>query len=143
MNFMDLTEIARNLLQSDGIVVHGVVRDLMDGELALIAVEDSNVEGMSMETRHKLREELDVNEVMLVKWDKNIKQFLRNAFTPVCVLDVVFEFDPVQKNEFAKVVVAEDDLGAAIGENAVRARLAAMLTGKDLEVVTECESWRK
>jgi len=79
---------------------------------------------------------LEVEEVALVAWHPDIKEFIRNAFAPIEVKQVSIQYDPLFEQEVAKVVISEDDLEEAD----FRSRTAAKLTQQDLELVLKDDS---
>jgi transcription antitermination factor NusA-like protein len=112
-------------------------------ELGLIAIRcsDDSVSPASLLDRcpglaEKLRAELEVEEIALVAWHPDIKEYIRNAFAPIEVKQVSIQYDPLFEQEVAKVVISEDDFEEAN----TRMRTAAMLTQQDLEFVLEDDS---
>lgn len=74
----------------------------------------------------------DQEKIDIVTFDDNIEQFIRNALSPAEVVRV--EVDEATKH--AKVFVAEDQQSVAIGRGGQNVRLAARLTGYELDIET-------
>jgi hypothetical protein len=60
---------------------------------------------------------------------------IRQAFAHVEIDKIVVENEPLTGSEIAKVFVRDDQLDAALADNGVHARRAAMETGIDVEVM--------
>lgn len=74
----------------------------------------------------------DQEKVDIVTYDENPEQFIRNALSPADVVRV--EIDEEAKR--AKVFVSEDQQSIAIGRGGQNVRLAARLTGYELDIET-------
>lgn len=74
----------------------------------------------------------DQEKIDIITFDGNIEQFIRNALSPAEVAKV--ELDEAAKR--AKVFVAEDQQSVAIGRGGQNVRLAARLTGYELDIET-------
>ncbi len=74
----------------------------------------------------------DQEKIDIVTFDENAEQFIRNALSPAEVARV--EIDEAAKR--AKVFVAEDQQSVAIGRGGQNVRLAARLTGYELDIET-------
>ncbi len=71
-------------------------------------------------------------KIDIVTYDENPEQFIRNALSPAEVVKV--EINEADKH--AKVFVAEDQQSIAIGRGGQNVRLAARLTGYELDIET-------
>jgi transcription termination/antitermination protein NusA len=74
----------------------------------------------------------DQEKIDIVTFDTNPEQFIRNALSPADVVRV--EVDEAAKR--AKVFVSEDQQSIAIGRGGQNVRLAARLTGYELDIET-------
>lgn len=74
----------------------------------------------------------DQEKIDIVTFDENPEQFIRNALSPAEVAKV--EINEADKH--AKVFVAEDQQSIAIGRGGQNVRLAARLTGYELDIET-------
>ena len=80
-------------------------------------------------------QELQGERVDIINWSPDPAQFLVRAMQPATVTKVVLDED---ENRI-EVVVPEDNLSLAIGRRGQNVRLASMLTGWDIDVMTEAE----
>ncbi len=74
----------------------------------------------------------DQEKIDIITFDANPEQFIRNALSPAEVVKV--EIDEAAKR--AKVFVSEDQQSVAIGRGGQNVRLAARLTGYELDIET-------
>lgn len=74
----------------------------------------------------------DQEKIDIITFDANSEQFIRNALSPAEVVKV--EIDEGAKR--AKVFVSEDQQSVAIGRGGQNVRLAARLTGYELDIET-------
>ena len=74
----------------------------------------------------------DQEKIDIITFDENIDTFIRNALSPAEVVKV--EIDKEAKR--AKVFVSEDQQSIAIGRGGQNVRLAARLTGYELDIET-------
>jgi len=78
-------------------------------------------------------DELKGEKIDIIKWDKNISNYISNALGPAKVLKVDIE----ESTKTARVTVAENQLSLAIGKEGQNARLAAKLTGWKIDIKSE------
>src|ERR1700675_4600710 len=126
----------------DGIVeVKAVARD--PGSRAKIAVisRDSSVDpvgacvGMRGSRVQAVVNELQGEKIDIIPWSPDIATFVVNALAPAEVAKVVLDEDAHR----IEVVVPDDQLSLAIGRRGQNVRLASMLTGWDIDLITEAE----
>jgi len=124
----------------DGLIeLKGAARD--PGVRAKIAVlaKDNRIDpigacvGMRGARVQAVSSELGGERVDIVLWDENPAQFVINAIAPAEVASIIIDDDAKSMD----VVVAEDQLSAAIGRNGQNIRLASMLTGWELNVISQ------
>lgn len=80
-------------------------------------------------------QELQGERVDIIEWSQNAAEFLVKAMQPAQVTKVVLDED----DNRIEVVVPEDNLSLAIGKRGQNVRLASILTGWDIDVMTEAE----
>jgi N utilization substance protein A len=80
-------------------------------------------------------EELGGEKIDIVRWNESSKIFIMNALKPAEVAEVALCFELGR----ATVVVKEDQLSLAIGRKGQNVRLAARLTGWDVDILTPTE----
>ena len=83
--------------------------------------------------------ELGGERVDIILWDENPAQFVINAMSPADVVSILVDED----TRTMDVAVVEEQLSQAIGRNGQNVRLASMLSGWELNVMTETEAEQK
>ncbi|MFQ5492993.1 MAG: transcription termination factor NusA [Candidatus Dojkabacteria bacterium] len=73
-------------------------------------------------------------KIDIILWDENISAFIANALSPAQVISVTLT-DEDEKE--AKVIVPDDQLSLAIGKEGQNVRLAAKLTGWNIDIEGE------
>ncbi len=123
------------------IEIKSVARD--PGSRAKIAVlsNDSSIDpvgacvGMRGSRVQAVVGELQGEKVDIIPWSGDPATFVVNALAPAEVAKVVMDED----NHRMDVVVPDDQLSLAIGRRGQNVRLASMLTGWDIDILTEKE----
>ena len=125
---------------SEGIVIlYSVARD--PGSRSKIAVysENEKVDAVGACIGEKgirinnISKELNGEKIDVVKYDKDLKEFIRNALSPAKDVDI-YIID--QKDRHAVAVAEGDNLSLAIGKNGQNVKLAARLTKCKIDVKT-------
>lgn len=80
--------------------------------------------------------ELEGEKVDIVKWDSDVKNYIKNAMHPVKIARI---FIPENEKDKAVVVVPESQLAMAIGRQGQNVRLISKLVGMKIDVMTEEE----
>ncbi len=80
-------------------------------------------------------DELGGEKIDIVRWNESSQILIQNALKPAEVQEVALCFELGK----ATVVVAEDQLSLAIGKRGQNVRLAARLTGWDVDILTPTE----
>src|SRR4249919_1711763 len=132
----EVPEIYDNIVE-----VKAVARD--PGSRAKIAVisRDSSVDpvgacvGMRGSRVQAVVNELQGEKIDIIPWSPDIATFVVNALAPAEVAKVVLDED----KERIEVVVPDDQLSLAIGRRGQNVRLASMLTGWQIDILTEQE----
>lgn len=126
----------------DGVIeIKAVARD--PGSRAKIAVysRDSNIDpvgacvGMRGSRVQAVVGELQGEKIDIVPWSNDTPTFTVNALAPAEVSKVVLD----EEKKRMEVVVPEEQLSLAIGRRGQNVRLASMLTGWDIDILTEAE----
>lgn len=126
----------------DGIIeIKAVARD--PGSRAKIAVisRDSSIDpvgacvGMRGSRVQAVVQELMGEKIDIVPWSQDIGTFVVNALQPAEVSRVVLD----EEKKRMDVAVPEDQLSLAIGRRGQNVRLASILTGWDIDILTEAE----
>jgi N utilization substance protein A len=81
-------------------------------------------------------QELQGEKIDIIPWSPDPATFIVNALAPAEVSKVVMDEDASHRIE---VVVPDDQLSLAIGRRGQNVRLASMLTGWDIDIMTESE----
>ncbi|MDE1148972.1 MAG: transcription termination factor NusA [Azospirillaceae bacterium] len=126
----------------DGIIeIKAVARD--PGSRAKIAVisNDSAIDpvgacvGMRGSRVQAVVGELQGEKIDIIPWSRDPATFVVNALAPAEVAKVVLD----EETKRIEVVVPDDQLSLAIGRRGQNVRLASMLTGWDIDIMTEQE----
>jgi len=126
----------------DGIIeIKAVARD--PGSRAKIAVlsHDSSIDpvgacvGMRGSRVQAVVGELQGEKIDIIPWNRDPATFVVNALAPAEVAKVVLD----EEGGRIEVVVPDDQLSLAIGRRGQNVRLASMLTGWDIDIMTENE----
>ncbi|PZO85058.1 MAG: transcription termination/antitermination protein NusA [Micavibrio aeruginosavorus] len=126
----------------DGVIeIKAVARD--PGSRAKIAVysRDSSIDpvgacvGMRGSRVQAVVGELQGEKIDIVPWSQDIASFIVNALQPAAVAKVVLDEDKKRMD----CVVPEEQLSLAIGRRGQNVRLASMLCGWDIDIMTEAE----
>ncbi|MBI9017775.1 MAG: transcription termination/antitermination protein NusA [Phycisphaerae bacterium] len=80
-------------------------------------------------------DELNGEKIDIVRWNESSQIFIGNALRPAEVQETALCFELTR----ATVVVSEDQLSLAIGKRGQNVRLAARLTGWDIDILTPTE----
>ncbi|MCK5661864.1 MAG: transcription termination/antitermination protein NusA [Thiotrichaceae bacterium] len=137
---MEVPEIGENFIE-----ILGAARD--PGLRAKIAVrtKDKRIDpvgacvGMRGSRVQAISNELAGERVDIIIWDENPAQFVMNAMAPADVVSIIVD----EETHSMDVAVREDQLSKAIGRNGQNVRLATMLTGWTLNVMTESQATEK
>lgn len=130
----------------DGIIeIRAAARD--PGSRAKIAVisNDSSIDpvgacvGMRGSRVQAVVGEMQGEKIDIIPWSGDPATFVVNALAPAEVSKVILDEDTHK----IEVVVAEDQLSLAIGRRGQNVRLATMLTGWDIDLMTEDEESRR
>ena len=131
---MEIPELAEGI-----VILYSVARD--PGSRSKIAVysENEKIDAVGACIGEKgirinnISKELNGEKIDVVKYDKDLKEFIKNALSPAKDVDV-YIID--QKERHAVAVAEGDNLSLAIGKNGQNVKLAARLTKCKIDVKT-------
>ena len=137
---IEVPEIGEELIE-----IKSAARD--PGSRAKIAVKtnDGRIDpigacvGMRGSRVQAVSSELAGERIDIVLWDDNPAQLVINAMAPAEVASIVVDED----THTMDIAVTEDQLSQAIGRNGQNIRLASLLTGWTLNVMTEAQAAEK
>jgi len=101
--------------------------DKVDAVGACVGVRGSRIKNIV--------EELGGEKIDIVRWNESSQVLITNALMPAKVSEIALCFELGR----ATVVVSEDQLSLAIGKHGQNVRLAARLTGWDIDILTPDE----
>ncbi len=126
----------------DGIIeIKGVARDAGSRAKIAVASRDGSIDpvgacvGMRGSRVQAVVNELGGEKIDIVPWSDDVASFMVNALQPAMVTKVVLDEDKQRMD----VVVPDDQLSLAIGRRGQNVRLASMLSGWDIDIMTEAE----
>ena len=126
----------------DGVIeIKAVARD--PGSRAKIAVisRDSSIDpvgacvGMRGSRVQAVVNELQGEKIDIISWTEDTASFVVSALAPAQITKVVLDEDANRMD----VVVPDDQLSLAIGRRGQNVRLASILSGWDIDIMTEAE----
>ena len=99
------------------------LREIVDGDQAMLEFQ-SELDG------------IQINGVDIIRWNDSAEVLIMNALKPADIQSITL-YDDTGK---AEVVVADDQLSLAIGKKGQNVRLAAKLTGWDINIVSASDA---
>ena len=121
---VEIKSIAREPGQRSKVAVHSL-DDRLDPVGACVGPKGSRVRAVVSELRG---ERVDV-----ILWDEDPARYVANALSPAKVTHVYIN----EEDNYAGVIVPDDQLSLAIGKEGQNARLAARLTGWHIDIKNE------
>ena len=126
----------------DGTIeIRGVARDAGSRAKITVSSRDGSIDpvgacvGMRGSRVQAVVNELQGEKIDIVPWNDDIGVFIMNALKPAEISRVVL--DEVNMN--MEVIVPEEQLSLAIGRRGQNVRLASILSGWDIDILTEAE----
>lgn len=126
----------------DGIItIKAVARDPGSRAKIAVASRDSSIDpvgacvGMRGSRVQAVVGELQGEKIDIVPWSEDIGSFVVSALQPATVVKVVLD----EEKKRMDVVVPDEQLSLAIGRRGQNVRLASILTGWDIDILTEAE----
>ncbi|ODA37412.1 transcription termination factor NusA, partial [Rickettsia sp. wb] len=131
---LEVTEIYEGMIE-----IKAVARDA--GSKAKIAVfaSDSSVDpigscvGIRGNRVKAITNELNGEKIDIILWNRHVAQFIINALAPAEILKILIDEDKRK----VEVVVSQENQSLAIGRRGQNVRLAAKLTGWNIDIMTE------
>ncbi len=131
---MEVPEISETIVE-----IKTVAREV--GSRAKVAVysRDSDVDpvgacvGMKGSRVQSVVQELRGEKIDIVTWDEDPARFVCNAIAPAEVAKVIIH----EKDHSMEIIVPDDQLSLAIGRKGQNVRLAAQLTGWNIDIYSE------
>jgi len=132
-------------IQDGSIEIKSAARE--PGQRAKIAVytEDRDIDpvgacvGMKGSRVQNIVNELQGEKIDIVRWSEDMPSFVKAALAPAEIVNVVSDSD--QKS--LDVIVDDDQLSMAIGRRGQNVRLAAMLTGLSINIISRVKLQEK
>ncbi len=133
---LEVPEIAENIIEIKALSREAGYRT----KVAVISVDDKvdpvgacvGVRGSRIKN---IVDELGGEKIDIVRWNESSQVLITNALAPAKVSEIALCFELGK----ATVVVDEDQLSLAIGKHGQNVRLAARLTGWDIDILTPDE----
>ena len=126
----------------DGIIeIKGVARDPGSRAKIAVASKDGSIDpvgacvGMRGSRVQAVVNELGGEKIDIVPWQEDIASFVVNALQPAEVSKVVLD----EETQRMEVVVPDEQLSLAIGRRGQNVRLASILVGWDIDILTDAE----
>jgi transcription termination/antitermination protein NusA len=123
---IEIKALAREAGYRTKIAVHSV-DDKVDAVGACVGVRGSRI--------RNIVDELGGEKIDIVRWSDSSQTLIRNALKPAEASEIALCFELGR----ATVVVTDDQLSLAIGKHGQNVRLAARLTGWDIDILTPPE----
>ncbi len=77
--------------------------------------------------------ELGSEKIDIIQWDEDQEKYIKNALSPAKPIDISFD----EQEKHVTVMVSEDQLSLAIGKDGQNVRLAAKLTGWNIDIAAD------
>ncbi|MDP1690033.1 MAG: transcription termination factor NusA [bacterium] len=133
-----LFEMEAPELASGAIEVRALAREPGSRTKIALASKDSHVDPVgSLVGQRGVRvstvmSELGGERIDIIEWNDDAKEFVKEALSPATPLEVVLD----EAGHRATVTVAEDEQSLAIGRGGQNVRLAAKLTGWNIDIIS-------
>lgn len=145
MFLVKLFEVEVPEIQDGTIVIRSAARE--PGQRAKIAVVsvDKDIDpvgacvGMKGSRVQNVVNELQGEKIDIVKWSEDLDTFARAALAPAEIGNIMIDHDEKQLD----VVVEDDQLSLAIGRRGQNVRLAAMLSGYKVSIISKLKLQEK
>lgn len=133
---LEVPEIAENIIE-----IRALVREAGYRSKVAVASSDEKVDpvgacvGVRGSRIKNIVDELGGEKIDIVRWNESSQVLIANGLMPAKVSEIALCFELGR----ATVVVDEDQLSLAIGKHGQNVRLAARLTGWDIDILTPDE----
>ncbi len=131
---IEVPEIGEDIIE-----IMGVAREAGSRSKIAVRSKDRRIDprgaciGMRGARVMAVSNELSQEKIDVVLWDENLAQYVTNAMEPAEVSRIIINED----THSISVAVSEENLALAIGRNGQNVRLASLLLGWDLKVMTD------
>jgi len=136
---IEVPEVAEGIIE-----IKGVAREAGSRSKIAVVSNNENVDcvgacvGVRGTRIKNVVDELNGEKIDIVRWDPEAEYFIQNALKPADAERVIL----VPEIGRARAAVKEDQLSLAIGKRGQNVRLAAKLTGWDIDIMTEEDAER-
>lgn len=127
---------------ADGVVeIKAVAREVGARSKVAVVSKDKNVDpvgacvGVKGSRVQAIVREIRGEKIDVIPWSENLSELLTSALQPAKVVRVIV----APGGEQAMVIVPDDQLSLAIGKNGQNVRLAAKLTGRRIDIMSETQ----
>ena len=133
---LEVPEINENIIE-----IRGLAREAGYRTKVAVISSDNKVDpvgacvGVRGSRIKSIVDELGGEKIDIVRWNESSQVLITNALMPAKVSEIALCFEQAR----ATVVVDEDQLSLAIGKHGQNVRLAAKLTGWDIDILTPDE----
>jgi len=133
---LEVPEIADHIIE-----IKGLAREPGHRTKVAVASGDSKVDcvgacvGVRGTRIRNIVDELNGEKIDIIRWNDALEVFMMNTLKPAEIANILLSPD----TQSAVVLVPEDQLSLAIGKKGQNVRLAAKLTGWNLDIMTEDE----
>ena len=137
----ELFELEVPEIYDNTIEIKGIAREAGHRTKMAVVSHDSNVDavgacvGMKGVRVRTIMDELNGEKIDIVKWNPDTSVYISNSLNPAEIRSIIIDED----TRSAAVVVPKDQLSLAIGKKGQNARLAAKLSGWQIDIVSEEE----
>ncbi|KJV91749.1 transcription termination factor NusA [Rickettsia bellii] len=134
-----LFELEVTEIYEGGIEIKAVARDPgSKAKMAVFASENGidpigSCVGIKGNRVRAITNELNGEKIDIILWNRDVAQFIINALAPAEILKILIDEDKRK----VEVVVSQENQSLAIGRRGQNVRLAAKLTGWNIDIMTE------
>jgi len=138
----ELFELEVPEIYDSTIEIKGIAREAGYRTKMAVVSHDSNVDavgacvGMKGVRVRTIMDELNGEKIDIVKWNPETTVYISNALNPAQIRTIAIDEDA----QSATVIVPKDQLSLAIGKKGQNARLAAKLTGWQIDIISDEEA---
>ena len=133
---LEVPEIAEGIVE-----IRGIAREAGDRTKLAVSSKDEKVDcvgacvGMRGTRVKNIVRELHGEKIDIIRWQSDVREFIAAALSPAKIAEI----RPDSDAKHALVVVDDDQLSLAIGKRGQNVRLAAKLTGWELEIQSKSQ----
>ena len=133
---LEVPEIAEGIVE-----IKGIAREAGDRTKIAVSSKDEKVDcvgacvGMRGTRVKNIVRELHGEKIDIIRWQQDVKEFIAAALSPAKIAEIRASLETKQ----ALVVVEDEQLSLTIGKRGQNVRLAAKLTGWELEIQSKSQ----